>query len=228
MELRGKTIVISGGSSGIGLEVIKNFSAKGSTVFSFDLVPFPEPIENVHSILADVSNADDVRRGFRKVEGTIDILFNNAGVMRRGTIFESSEEDFDALFRVHLKGSWLMLKEARAKLKEQALLVQMSSRHALNPQKDPGLYSIVKQAAVHLMENVGRDFPQYRVKLIFPGPVDTPLAAYGLTPAQVEEKKNIMHSPEHVAGKIIELIESDDLTRLDFDSRTEVWDYVLR
>lgn len=226
MDLTNKTVVLTGGSSGIGLELVKRLAEHGAMVYSFDRHPFPLSLQGVVSIVADVGDGDQVRHGLQQVKEPIDVLFNNAGVMRRGDLFQSSEEDFDVLFHVHVKASWLMLRESQTKLHPNATIVQMCSRHALNPKQNPALYSLAKLTAMHLAEMVARDYPEYRVKLLFPGSIDTPLAGHGLTEEELVKKRETMHTVEEAVEKILEVVKRDDLSRLEFDE--EKWEYVAK
>jgi 3-oxoacyl-[acyl-carrier protein] reductase len=143
------------------------------------------------------------------MSGPIEILINNAGIMRRGTMFESSEEDFDRLFRVNVKGSWLLLKLALPRLSKHAMIVQMSSDHARNPVTDPGIYSLSKMAARDLALLAEKTLPGHPVKILYPGPVDTPLARLGVSGTALKRKKKVMRDPGSIAEGIIQLIESD-------------------
>jgi NAD(P)-dependent dehydrogenase (short-subunit alcohol dehydrogenase family) len=223
--IQGKTIVLTGGSSGIGFELAMQLAAKGNTVYSFDRRPFPLQQEGVHAIVVDITNDQDVRQGMEQIPGPIHVLFNNAGMMRRGTIFDAPEEDFDTLFGVHVKGSWLMLRRARPKLANDAMIVQMSSVHALHRSVNPGLYTLAKQAVAEMARNIAQQEPQYTVKILFPGPVDTPLARFDVTGKALEEKKKIMETAESVAAKIIRFLESEG-AELHYDSETQ--EYTVR
>lgn len=224
--MQGKTIVITGGSSGIGFELAKQLAAKGNTIYSFDRKPFPLQGIGVNTIVADITNDEDVRKGIEQIPGSIHVLFNNAGTMRRGTIFDASEEDFDTLFNVHVKGSWFMLRGARNKLAHNAMIVQMSSVHALNRSVNPGLYTLAKQAVAELARNVALQEPHYTVKILFPGPVDTPLARFEVAGKALEEKIKIMETAESVAAKIIRFLESEGV-ELHYDSETQEYTAIL-
>jgi len=154
----------------------------------------------------------------------IDILINNAGVIRRGTIFESTEKEFDLLFDVNVKGSWLMIREAKEKLSEKAIIVQISSGHALRPGSDPGIYTLTKQTTLNLANMIELTCPNYLVKVVCPGPVNTPLARYGRTKKDVQRIIKISHKPKYVASKIIELLESNK-RKLLFEPKS--WDYIF-
>jgi NAD(P)-dependent dehydrogenase (short-subunit alcohol dehydrogenase family) len=141
--------------------------------------------------------------------------------MRRGTVLESSEEDFDLLFSVHVKGPWLLLKLAQPLLRKRAMIVQMCSRHAREVDLDPGLYSLSKRCELELAELVERTYPHYTVKILCPGPVDTAMARFEVNRAQLRRKEREMRSPEELARLIVRLFKDDRRTRLLYDESTK-------
>lgn len=222
MDLTGKTAVITGGSTGIGMATALRLAEEGCRVYCFNRTEPEKNHQNIVSVFVDVTKGEQVAEGLKQVPGAIDILFNNAGIMRRGTLEMNPEAEFDLLFDTHVKGAWLMFTLARPKLAERAVILQMSSRHALHPPTDPGLYGLSKQTAMHLAELIARTFPQYRVKTAFPGPIDTALSRFGVDSETLEKKVRTMHSTDFIAAKLLELIR-DDRNRLVFDP--EAWDY---
>jgi NAD(P)-dependent dehydrogenase (short-subunit alcohol dehydrogenase family) len=222
MDPRGKTAIITGGSTGIGMECALLMAEAGCKTYCFNRTDPASRHPNIIPVMADVTKREQILAGLGQVRGPIHILFNNAGVMRRGTLCENTEEEFDLLFDTHVKGSWLMFTLARLHLADDATIVQMSSRHALHPPANPGLYGLSKQTTMHLAELIARTYPQYKVKTVFPGPVDTAVARYGVEGKALEEKIKTMHSARFIAAKIVDLIR-DDRQRLVFDPET--WDY---
>jgi NAD(P)-dependent dehydrogenase (short-subunit alcohol dehydrogenase family) len=222
MKLQGKTALITGGSTGIGMACALALAEEGCTVFTFNRTDPEERHPAITPISVDVTKREQVMYGLSQIRGPIHLLFNNAGLMRRGTLLESTEEDFDLLFDRHVKGSWIVFTLAFSQLTEDAVIVQMSSRHALNPPADPGLYGLSKQATMHLAELIARTYPNLKVKTVFPGPIDTALSRFGVEGKALEEKIKIMHSTHFIAEKIVGLIK-DDKERLIFDP--EAWDY---
>jgi NAD(P)-dependent dehydrogenase (short-subunit alcohol dehydrogenase family) len=219
--------VITGGSSGIGLALAKLLIAKGHTVYSFDVQEPLHKVSGLTHIAADVGDSKAVRAGLEKVGAGIDILIPNAGVIARGGIFDSPENVFDLLFRVNVKGTWLLIKESRPYLANHPMIVVMSSGHVLNPPKSPGVYTWTKQALAALVENMRRDYPEFEVKALYPGPVETPMAFVDADKRTGEEGGDVVHHSAHyLAGKIVELMDDPQKKDLLFDEPT--WDYVFR
>lgn len=215
-------VVISGASSGLGFAFAKALGERGDAVYSLDIQSCPVNLKGVTNIEADVAEPKSVRAGLAKVGSGIDVLVNNAGVMRRGALLDSSVEDFDLLFRVNVKGSWVLLKEAYPFLADKPTIIQMSSGYVLNPKSNPGVYIWTKQITSVLVDNLSRDYPHFDVKATYLGPVDTPMSAVGRTAEQMEQEKKIMHPADYVAGKMVQLLDSDS-KKLVFDE--DSWDY---
>jgi len=218
MHFKNKTAIITGAASGIGYAVSQALVKQGACVFCFDWQKPKIPVAGVTYCIVDVTSSAAIKRALAKVNGGIDILFNNAGVMRRGTVLASAEKDFDLLFNVHVKGSWLMLKYCQPRLRKNATIVQMSSRHALYFPSDPGLYALVKRTALDLAELVEQTYPAYRIKVLCPGPVDTPLSRTDCDETAWARKKKMVCEPSFLAEHIVELLNSDK-SKLIFDQK---------
>lgn len=223
MELRGKHVLITGSSSGIGRQLAIDLIRHGARITSFERGDVKASDVSWRSLQVDVRKEEDVRKAFDRIDEPIDILINNAGVMRRAKLLDYTAEEFDLMMETHVKGSWLVLKYAFPLLTNGATVVQMSSRHALGLPENPALYGLSKRAAMDLASVFAKTYPQFTVKVLCPGPVDTPLAHEGETPAGWLRKKPMMKTPAEISGKIIELLESDTKSRLLFDTETNTY-----
>lgn len=223
MNFQGKTAVITGGRGGIGLAIAHKLADRGMDVYSVDRGNQPE-YPHLTALEADITDRAQIHAALQRIPGTIDLLINNAGLMRRGTILESSEEDFDALFDVHVKGSWMTFCEAHPKLADDARIVQMASRHANSLPANPGLYGLSKFACMGLARVMQQTCPNLTVKILNPGPIDTPLARTDVPDAEMKEKEKMMRSPEELAELVMQLLDSDASQLTYQESRK---DYVL-
>lgn len=217
MDLREKHVLITGATSGIGRQLAVDLLARGSRVTSLDRREYTTDHHAWRSLKADVRDADAVRSCLEQIQEPIDVLFNNAGVMRRGELFDHSPEDFDLLVDTHIRGAWLVLKYALPLLRSDAVILQMASRHALGLPVNPALYGLTKRWVMDMMEVVSKTYPALTVKILCPGPVDTPLSKVGATEAEWLEKRKMMCTPEELSGHIVQLLESDNKSRLLFD-----------
>lgn len=222
MDVHSKHIVITGGSSGIGLAVARLLAADGARISSLDIMPPKKRIDGVTHVHCDVSRFGDVRMALAQTGGHIDLLFSNAGIMRRGTILESTEDDFDALFGVHVKAGWMLAKEAWPLLTTHGEIAFTASAHALRPPKDPGLYALSKRALAALAEQLRMHHPEHRVRTLFLGPADTPLARHDVPPQALKEKEAIMWDADDVARAIVDFLRTDQ-TELRYDSGADAY-----
>src|SRR5262245_31320829 len=112
-KLEGKTALVTGGSSGIGLATATRFVKEGSSVFITgrrepELAAAVKEIgQNVTAVRGDVSNLDDLDRLFaqiRREKGKLDIVFANAGVAKYAPLGTVTEELYDSIFDVNVKG----------------------------------------------------------------------------------------------------------------------------
>lgn len=219
-----RTALITGGSGGIGLELTKLLLQDGYAVHSLDLAPAPN-LPGLKGYSVDIRDAKALHSVVASIEGSIDLLINNAGIMRRGNLLESEDIDIDLLIDIHVKGSLRVFRAAHPKLRDDAVVFQMVSRHGITPPINPGLYGLSKQCAAHVGGLIQRTFPRLKVKLAFPGPIDTPLGRFGVSEEALIEKKKIMDTPEALAARLHTLIHSKNHTCLNFDQKS--WQYVF-
>jgi 2-keto-3-deoxy-L-fuconate dehydrogenase len=121
-----KTVVITGGASGIGLAITQMFAERGHHTIFLDYnsnagtevaSTLSKKGQNVQFIQTDVSDFNSVKTTFEQIPDTIDVLVNNAGVSHVGNLEETSEEDFERLFQVNVKGIYTCSNAAIGKLK---------------------------------------------------------------------------------------------------------------
>ena len=222
MDFNKKRVVITGASSGIGLAIAKLLISRGAIVYSLDLHKPGKNVPGLRFFRCDVSNSTEVKRALGLVSGKIDILISNAGVMRRGRLLDSSEKDFDLLMGVFIRGSWLLVKYAQPKLRNNAIVAFVSSVHGFSLDATPGVYSLSKASIISLFRILDKGYNEYDFRLIAPGPVDTPLARYGKTRAEYNKNNRIRRSPEFIANLILRLFNTKKKSLL-YDSKREMY-----
>ena len=182
-----KTIVITGGASGIGLAITTLFAEKGHLVIFLDYnVENGEKIEaslkrqglNTKFLQCDVSKSEQVKSVFAQIPQTIDVLINNAGISHIGNLESTPEEEFDRLFQVNVKGVFHCSQAAIPKLKANkgGAIINMCSVAASMGLPDRFAYSMTKGAVLSMTLSTARDYvaDQIRCNCISPGRVHTP------------------------------------------------------
>ncbi len=137
--------------------------------------------DNAAFYAADISNEKQVIALFKSIDetyGRIDVLVNNAGIIRDNMIWNMSADEFDLVINVNLKGTWLMCREAAKKMKEQnsGRIINISSRAWLG-NKGQTNYSASKAGVIGLTRALALELGKYNVSVnaVAPGLIDTPL-----------------------------------------------------
>lgn len=181
-----KTVVITGGASGIGRAATIAFARQGATVHVIELndngwsdldAEIRAFGQTAHIHPCDVSNQEKVLSVFAAID-RIDVLVNNAGIAHIGKVTTTSEQDLDRLFNVNVKGVYNCMFAAIPKMQQQGggVILNMSSIAALLGLPDRFAYSMTKGAVKAMTLSAARDYMQdkIRVNCISPARVHTP------------------------------------------------------
>jgi NAD(P)-dependent dehydrogenase (short-subunit alcohol dehydrogenase family) len=229
-KLEGQIAVITGGNSGIGLATAKRFVSEGSYVFitgrrqkELD-VAVSEIGKNVVGIQGDVSNLEDLDRLYNTVKdqkGHLDILFANAGIAQFAPLGEISEEHFDNIFRINVKGVLFTVQKALSLFHDGGSIILNASIGSSKGVGESSVYSATKAAVRSFARTWTVDLRhrKIRVNAISPGPIDTPIFSNLLQNEEQSEqfKKNIvntvpmgrMGNPDEIA-KVVSFLASDE------------------
>ena len=184
-SLQNKTAVVTGAGSGIGKAVALLFAKQGANVYAMDIdekgaAATADEINGAggkaQPLICNVTKQSEVKDALRKTSG-IDILVNSAGVSHIGTAETTSEEDFDRLFGVNVKGVYNCLHEAIPLLKKRGgVILNLASIAANVGLPDRFAYSMTKGAVVSMTLSVAKDYlhDNIRCNCISPARVHTP------------------------------------------------------
>ncbi|MBN7815869.1 SDR family NAD(P)-dependent oxidoreductase [Algoriphagus pacificus] len=184
--MKDKVIVITGGASGIGLAMVKKFAKEQSHVYFLDLNDAGNEIsqelaaegQKAEFIKCNIASTSEAEQAIQSIPGKIDVLINNAGVSHVGNLENTSEEDFDRLFQVNVKGMFNCTRAALPKIKQDGggSILNMASVAATIGIPDRFAYSMTKGAAYSMTLSIARDYVQdgIRCNCISPGRVHTP------------------------------------------------------
>jgi NAD(P)-dependent dehydrogenase (short-subunit alcohol dehydrogenase family) len=190
-SLAGKRALITGGASGIGRVTALLFAREGAAVSVVDLDKaggqavaqmIVDEGGQAISLRCDVTQARDCQRAVQQTVdelGSLDILFNNAGIIRRATVLETSEEEWDRVMAVNVKSVFLLSQCAIPVMARAGggVVINMASGWGLVGGRKAAAYCASKGAVVLLTKAMALDHGQQniRVNCICPGDTDTPM-----------------------------------------------------
>jgi len=185
MRLAGKVALITGGNSGIGLATAKQFVNEGAYVYisgrrDTELAAAVKEIgKNVTGIRGDVSNLGDLDRLFAQIKrekGKLDIVFANAGVATYAAFGKITEEHFDSIFGINVKGLLFTVQKALPLLPDGASIILNASIVASKGLPANSVYSATKAAIRSFARTWTTDLKDRRIRVnaVSPGPIDTP------------------------------------------------------
>ena len=226
MELEGKIALVTGAAQGIGRAIALLLAQKGADIVVSDInlekaEEMAKEIEAVGrkgmAIKVDVANTDDVERMIEAILeqfGQIDILVNNAGIARDKLILRMTEEDWDAVLNVNLKGTFNCTKAVIKHMSKQrkGKIVNIASVVGEMGNVGQANYSASKAGVIGFTKTIAREFAQrgINVNAIAPGYIETPMTEV-LTEKVKEELRRMipmerLGRPEDVAQAVLFLV----------------------
>ena len=182
-DFKGKKVLITGSTQGIGLEIAKQFSNCGAVVF-INGAASEEKINNVvksisnsRPALCDLSNPDCAEILY-EITGDIDILILNASIQYRKAWDEISDEEFDRQIAVNFKSSLKLIQKYVPYMKEQkwGRVVTVGSVQQAKPHKDMLVYAATKAAQNNMVMNLAKQLAPFNITVnnVAPGVIETP------------------------------------------------------
>ena len=229
-KLEGKIALVTGGSSGIGLATAKRFVEEGAYVFitgrrDEELAAAVREIgRNVTGVRGDVSNLSDLDRLFAQIKrekGRLDVLFANAGIAKYAPLGKISEELYDSIFDINVKGVLFTVQKAIPLLADGASIILNASMVASKGLAANSVYSATKAAVRSFARTWTTDLKERRIRVnaVSPGSTDTPGLNGLLASSQVGEERRRMiatmvplgrfGTPDEIAKAVV-FLASDD------------------
>lgn len=185
---RNKIALITGAAKGIGKAIVERFISDKYFVIAIDIDEISGKLllenygkEKVLFVKADICNENEIKNLFEKIKTDykkLDVLVNNAGIIRDNMIWNMPVEDFDLVMNINLKGTWLLCKEASKIMKQQNFgrIVNITSRAWLG-NRGQSNYSASKAGVISLTRVLALELGKYNVcvNAVAPGLIDTPL-----------------------------------------------------
>jgi NAD(P)-dependent dehydrogenase (short-subunit alcohol dehydrogenase family) len=229
-KLEGKIALITGGNSGIGLATAKEFVNEGAYVFitgrrNPELAAAVKEIgRNVSGVQGDVSNFGDLDRLFAQIKqekGRLDVLFANAGIARYAHFGTITEEHFDSIFDINVRGLLFSVQKALPLLPDGASIILNSSIAGSKGLSSNSVYAATKAAIRSFARTWTTDLKDRRIRVnaVSPGSIDTPGLSDLLASGESGEQRRKMipnlvplgrfGTPEEIAKAVV-FLASDD------------------
>ncbi|MGB9614244.1 MAG: beta-ketoacyl-ACP reductase [Fervidobacterium sp.] len=184
MRLEGKVCIITGAGSGIGKTAAELFAKEGATVIACDVGESVYEHPNIHFYKLDVTDRVRISEAVKEVVdkfGKIDVLINNAGITRDALIQNMSEEDWDKVINVNLKGVFNMTQAVVPYMLEQGKgsIINTSSVVGVYGNIGQTNYAATKAGVIGMTKTWAKEFArkgaQIRVNAVAPGFIKTPM-----------------------------------------------------
>lgn len=213
-----KNCIVTGGSSGIGLSIVKLFLAKNYQVFNLDITPsnigeFRQcditNVKQVSDIIADIA-----------AQGTIDVLVSNAGIHFSGSIENTSEVDLDRVFNINVKGAYAAIKAVLPPMKTQqnGAIILMASDQALIAKHNSFAYNLSKASLASIAKTTALDYAQFNIRAnaVCPGTIETPLYHHAIDNycEKSGANKSDVHAQEQALQPLGRLGQADEVAEL--------------
>src|SRR6201997_788377 len=199
-KLEGKIALVTGGSSGIGLATAKRFVGEGAYVFitgrrEAELAAAVKEIaKNVTGIKGDVSSLDDLDHLFAQIKrekGKLDVVFANAGAAKYAPLGEITEELYDSIFDINVKGLLFTVQKALPLLPDGASIVLNASIVGSKGFPANSVYSATKAAVRSFARTWTTELKDRRIRVnaVSPGATDTPGARELLSSSEIGQQR---------------------------------------
>lgn len=216
-NLKNKTVLITGGTSGLGFELAKKFLDQHCKVIitgrnqkNLDSAAKKLKSNNLTTAFCDITQVNQIKNLFKTLT-ELDILVNNAGVWLEGALEKNSDEHILTTINTNFTGLAFTTREAIPLMKKSkgvASIVNISSTAGIEPKQKNPVYAATKYAVKGLTDCLNVDFRNTNLRAIgvYPGGMNTPL----FSKAMAEKDMTGYMNPEDVAQTIVEILNKPD------------------
>ncbi|BBW92863.1 MULTISPECIES: SDR family NAD(P)-dependent oxidoreductase [Pseudoalteromonas] len=173
-----KVAIVTGGTKGIGLAVVKRLLTSGYEVHNLDITP--SDVGVFHH--CDVSDVEAVRRSINTIHEQsqrIDVLVSNAGKHLSANIESTDEQTLDALFALNVKGAYAAVQSVLPTMKANnaGSIILIASDQALIAKQNSFAYNLTKHALASMAKTTALDYARFNIRAnaVCPGTIETPL-----------------------------------------------------
>jgi glucose 1-dehydrogenase len=222
----GKTVLVTGGSRGIGRACVQAFAKSGAQVAinynrseeeALKVLETSRTLSNSQIFKADTSNLQQVNAmvaDIVKYFGKIDILINNAGVLRRTPFLQITESEWDYVLDVNLKGYFLVAQAVAKQMVEQnagGVIVNISSNNQERAAPFLAHYNVSKAGVAMLSKTMANELAQYKIRVnsVAPGLTETDINRKDIANKEWKEARmariplKMIAKPEDITGAVL-------------------------
>ncbi|MCF6768258.1 SDR family oxidoreductase [Thiotrichales bacterium 19S11-10] len=177
-----KSVIVSGGASGIGLACVKLFLENNWQVFNLDIQEPTLKHDQMHWFKCDLTNTEEVIHTIQSISvktSTIDCLITSAGKHFSATIEQTTDDQFYDVINTNIKSAFILIRESLPLIKPSTLgsIITIGSDQSLIAKRNSAVYGLSKAAIAQLTKNIALDYAKYNItaNCIAAGTIDTPL-----------------------------------------------------
>lgn len=193
-----KHAIVTGAGGDIGACITELAVSRGYRVVAVDVQPnqidaLAHRLDGVMPIVADITDPDSVKKAFDVFDSPLDLLVNNAGLVRFGPLESLAVQDFQDVVNVNLVGSFIVAREAAVRMKATGggAIVNVTSMGGIHPAPGGGAYGASKAGLAQMTELMSVEWGPYgiRVNAVAPGFIDAGMSAPFFKDEAVREKR---------------------------------------
>ena len=222
MALSGKKVLVTGAAGGIGQAIVRALTDAGAAIAATDIQLEGIPCDvAILGDLTDSTHCDALPAKAREALGGLDIVINNAGIIRRGVITDSTDDDYVQSMAVNVEAPFRICRAAIPILAAigGGAIVNISSCWGVRPGPNHPLYCMSKAALASMTQCLGHDHAHQgiRVNAVCPNEVNTPMLRSGFSARGIDPEKAIddlnrsvplghIAQPEEIADVVLFLV----------------------